>query len=99
MASGHTGNVVPGNRLRVRVPCPPLKTPGFCGVFATSRPAHRAFSDPARDAGGEQVLVEQCGSGRCADSAASSQPPLGSAQPVSASAIAMRRRARPQPRH
>jgi hypothetical protein len=25
MASGHTGNVVPGNRLRVRVPCPPLK--------------------------------------------------------------------------
>ena len=24
MASGHTGNVVPGNRLRVRVPCPPL---------------------------------------------------------------------------
>ena len=25
MASGHTGNVVPGNRLWVRVPCPPLK--------------------------------------------------------------------------
>jgi hypothetical protein len=24
MASGHTGNVVPGNRLWVRVPCPPL---------------------------------------------------------------------------
>ncbi len=24
LASGHTGNVVPGNRLRVRVPCPPL---------------------------------------------------------------------------
>jgi hypothetical protein len=24
MVSGHTGNVVPGNRLRVRVPCPPL---------------------------------------------------------------------------
>jgi hypothetical protein len=24
MASGHTGNVVPGNRLRVRVSCPPL---------------------------------------------------------------------------
>src|SRR5262249_581114 len=24
MASGHTGNVVPGNRLRVRLPCPPL---------------------------------------------------------------------------
>ena len=24
MASGDTGNVVPGNRLRVRVPCPPL---------------------------------------------------------------------------
>jgi hypothetical protein len=23
MASGDTGNVVPGNRLRVRVPCPP----------------------------------------------------------------------------
>ena len=26
MASGHTGNVVPGNRLRVRLPCPPLLT-------------------------------------------------------------------------
>jgi hypothetical protein len=26
MASGHTGNVVPGNRLRVRLPCPPLFT-------------------------------------------------------------------------
>ena len=25
MASGDTGNVVPGNRLRVRVPCPPLE--------------------------------------------------------------------------
>jgi hypothetical protein len=25
MASGHTGNVVPGNRLRVRLPCPPLQ--------------------------------------------------------------------------
>ena len=25
MASGDTGNVVPGNRLRVRVSCPPLK--------------------------------------------------------------------------
>jgi hypothetical protein len=24
MASGDTGNVVPGNRLRVRLPCPPL---------------------------------------------------------------------------
>jgi hypothetical protein len=24
MVSGHTGNVVPGNRLRVRIPCPPL---------------------------------------------------------------------------
>ena len=24
MASGRTGNVVPGNRLRVRLPCPPL---------------------------------------------------------------------------
>ncbi len=24
MASGHTGNVVPGNRLRVRISCPPL---------------------------------------------------------------------------
>ena len=24
MASGHTGNVVPGNRLRVRLPCPPF---------------------------------------------------------------------------
>ena len=24
MVSGHTGNVVPGNRLRVRAPCPPL---------------------------------------------------------------------------
>jgi hypothetical protein len=28
MASGHTGNVVPGNRLRVRVPCPPLVKEG-----------------------------------------------------------------------
>jgi hypothetical protein len=26
MASGHTGNVVPGNRLWVRVPCPPPAT-------------------------------------------------------------------------
>lgn len=25
MVSGHTGNVVPGNRLRVRLPCPPLR--------------------------------------------------------------------------
>ena len=25
MASGHTGNVVPGKRLRVRVSCPPLR--------------------------------------------------------------------------
>ena len=25
MASGDTGNVVPGNRLWVRVPCPPLR--------------------------------------------------------------------------
>ena len=25
MASGFIGNEVPGNRLRVRVPCPPLK--------------------------------------------------------------------------
>ncbi len=24
MASGRTGNAVPGNRLRVRLPCPPL---------------------------------------------------------------------------
>ena len=24
MVSGHTGNVVPGNRLRVRISCPPL---------------------------------------------------------------------------
>ena len=24
MVSGHTGNVVPGNRLWVRIPCPPL---------------------------------------------------------------------------
>ncbi len=24
MVSGDTGNVVPGNRLRVRLPCPPL---------------------------------------------------------------------------
>lgn len=24
MVSGDTGNVVPGNRLRVRAPCPPL---------------------------------------------------------------------------
>jgi hypothetical protein len=28
MASGHTGNVVPGNRLRVRLPCPPLVPAG-----------------------------------------------------------------------
>ena len=28
MASGHTGNVVPGNRLWVRVPCPPLVEAG-----------------------------------------------------------------------
>ncbi len=44
MVSGHTGNVVPGNRLRVRVPCPPLSakndTLGSCVVasFAVSRP-------------------------------------------------------------
>ena len=25
MVSGHTGNVVPGNRLRVRISCPPLR--------------------------------------------------------------------------
>ncbi len=29
MASGDTGNVVPGNRLRVRISCPPL-----CKYFA-----------------------------------------------------------------
>jgi hypothetical protein len=34
MASGHTGNVVPGNRLRVRPPCPPLlQTTVFTVVF------------------------------------------------------------------
>jgi hypothetical protein len=27
MASGFIGNEVPGNRLRVRVPCPPLPSP------------------------------------------------------------------------
>ena len=37
MASGHTGNVVPGNRLRVRLPCPPPRKPlVFQGLFAFS---------------------------------------------------------------
>jgi hypothetical protein len=35
MASGDTGNVVPGNRLRVRIPCPPLGE----GAHATWRVA------------------------------------------------------------
>ena len=34
MASGHTGNVVPGNRLRVRVSCPPLSS--VLAVFSSS---------------------------------------------------------------
>jgi hypothetical protein len=36
MASGHTGNVVPGNRLRVRVPCPPLEATDWTDLI--SRP-------------------------------------------------------------
>ena len=40
MASGDTGNVVPGNRLWVRVPCPPLgRLPGACGFRARERVA------------------------------------------------------------
>ena len=35
MASGHTGNVVPGNRLRVRIPCPPLVA--CCWIAHSSR--------------------------------------------------------------
>ncbi len=33
MVSGLIGNEVPGNRLRVRVSCPPLKRPLFQGLF------------------------------------------------------------------
>ena len=44
MASGHTGNVVPGNRLRVRLPCPPLHAgPAIlAGAGWTVEPAIRA---------------------------------------------------------
>ena len=42
MASGHTGNVVPGNRLRVRIPCPPLqKHPENKGFLAFLTPTYR----------------------------------------------------------
>lgn len=38
MASGLTRNQVPGNRLRVRIPCPPLwQASGFAEVFFISR--------------------------------------------------------------
>ena len=52
MASGDTGNVVPGNRLRVRLPCPPL---GFyraaaalvlIGATLLGGPARAAESEP-----------------------------------------------------
>ncbi len=46
MASGDTGNVVPGNRLRVRVPCPPLiqkpRKPNDLRGFFVSRIRHFA---------------------------------------------------------
>ena len=45
MVSGHTGNVVPGNRLRVRVPCPPL-------FLLTSR---RGLSKTQTNASGQGV--------------------------------------------
>ena len=53
MASGDTGNVVPGNRLRVRLPCPPLYAWDAIlvvpGVTVTLTPAIQA-GDPGRDA-------------------------------------------------
>ena len=45
MASGHTGNVVPGNRLRVRLPCPPLKC---AEKMAGSRVARRGLGRRCR---------------------------------------------------
>ncbi len=40
MASGDTGNVVPGNRLRVRVPCPPLDCDLEFGDFRADACTH-----------------------------------------------------------
>lgn len=45
MASGHTGNVVPGNRLRVRLPCPPLVA---CCSIALVAAAFGTFQFAAR---------------------------------------------------
>ena len=44
MASGDTGNVVPGNRLWVRIPCPPLhaRTVILAGAGVVVRPAIQA---------------------------------------------------------
>ena len=44
MASGDTGNVVPGNRLWVRVPCPPLhaRTAILAGAGVVGGPAIQA---------------------------------------------------------
>jgi hypothetical protein len=58
MASGDTGNVVPGNRLRVRISCPPLElcysTECFDNQFAAildrSRGTILASSLPAASA-------------------------------------------------
>jgi hypothetical protein len=71
MASGHTGNVVPGNRLRVRLPCPPLhaRTAILASASSFEGPAVRAgdwagrcilasasgFEGPAVQAGGVVV--------------------------------------------
>ncbi len=45
MASGFIGNEVPGNRLRVRVPCPPLKQNRvFDAVFFVFRSTDRLES-------------------------------------------------------
>ncbi len=46
MASGHTGNVVPGNRLWVRIPCPPLnaRTAFLASAGSVGEPAIRAGS-------------------------------------------------------
>jgi hypothetical protein len=61
MASGDTGNVVPGNRLRVRVPCPPLSRDavivmGFslciCGVEHFKSPFTGGSTTRCRGAGG-----------------------------------------------
>ena len=43
MASGFIGNEVPGNRLRVRVPCPPLKNTVFwrCFFYALTLPPYQ----------------------------------------------------------